>query len=126
MNDGPSPYIKNHTWGQITVEGESGEETFKDVKLFPGGSRKWDWNETGTHHQPGIQPADVEELIEQGSEVIVLSKGVYERLGVCEETKRLLEEKDLEYHIEETKKAISIYNDLQKDQKVGGLFHSTC
>ena len=57
-----SPGIKHLSWGRL--ETEHGE--FKDAKLFPGGAREWDWNETGTRHEPGVQPADVEELLEHG------------------------------------------------------------
>jgi hypothetical protein len=44
-----------------------GHPPFKDAKVFPGGAREWDWRETGTRHVPGIQPADVQELIEHGA-----------------------------------------------------------
>lgn len=121
-----SPNILNHSWGQLKIEDNGQEVVYKDAKLFPGGSREWDWNETGTHHQPGIQPEDVKELVENGARVIVLSQGVYQRLGVCEETVQLLDEMGVDYHIEETKKAIKTYNQLREKQKVGGLFHSTC
>jgi hypothetical protein len=48
----------------------------KDFKLYPGGGRVWDWRETNTEHVPGIQPADVQELIDNGSKVVVLSRGI--------------------------------------------------
>jgi hypothetical protein len=54
----------------------------KDFKLYPGGGREWDWNETGTRHVPGIQPADVEELFAHGATVVVLSRGMDLRLHV--------------------------------------------
>lgn len=54
----------------------------KDFKLYPGGGRGWDWNETGTRHSPGIQPADVEELLAHGATVVVLSLGMNRRLQV--------------------------------------------
>jgi hypothetical protein len=66
---------------------------FKDAKLFPGGAREWDWSETGTAHVPGIQPTDVTELLEHGATVVVLSKGVYERLRVCPETLKMLSDR---------------------------------
>ena len=56
-----SPRITHLSWGRLEVEGR--EAAFKDAKLFPGGARTWDWNETGTRHMPGIQPADVEVAI---------------------------------------------------------------
>jgi len=86
-----------------------------------------DWRETGTHHVPGIQPADVEELLDNGSQIIVLSRGMWLVLQTCQETIALLDEKHIPVHIAETKAAAEIYNDLVADgQAVGGLFHSTC
>src|SRR6476619_5932664 len=78
-----SPRISHLSWGRIEVEGHL---PFKDAKIFPGGAREWDWRETRTRHVPGIQPADVQELIEHGARTVVLSKGVLERLQVCPET----------------------------------------
>ena len=119
-----SPRIVRLSWGRLEVEGEEG--SFKDAKLFPGGAREWNWNETGTSHEPGIQPADVEELLEHGSTVVVLSKGFYERLQVCRETFRELEERDVPVHVEQTEEAVRLYNELGKSEKVGALIHSTC
>lgn len=119
-----SPEIERIAWGKLQIAGQS--TAFKDAKLFPGGAREWDWNETGTHHQPGIQPADVTELIEKGAQVIVLSKGYYERLQVCPETLQLLEKKNIEVHVEQTEKAVRLYNEFCKNRPAGALIHSTC
>ena len=118
-----SPKINSISWGKLITEDGS---TYKDAKLFPGGAREWDWNETGTHHVPGIQPADIEELLEHGSEVVVLSKGFHERLQVRKETTQLLEKKGIDFHILQTKKAAEKYNQLSKNHAVGALIHSTC
>jgi hypothetical protein len=118
-----SPRIRHLSWGRLEVEGRG---AFKDAKLYPGGAREWDWRETGTRHVPGIQPADVQELLEHGAEVVVLSKGVLERLQVCPETLVLLERKGIPAHVLPTGDAVRLYNDLAAGQKVGGLFHSTC
>jgi hypothetical protein len=118
-----SPWILQRSWGRLEVEGLG---TFKDAKLYPGGGREWDWRETGTRHVPGIQAADVAELLEHGAEVVVLSKGVLERLQVCPETLSLLERKGLPAHVLPTEAAVRLYNELAATQKVGGLFHSTC
>jgi hypothetical protein len=100
--------------------------TGKDFKLYPGGGREWDWSETGTQHEPGIQPADVQELIDRGSRVVVLSRGLELRLQTMPETVRLLEDSGAEVHILETTAAAELYNRLADDTAVGGLFHSTC
>lgn len=119
-----SPYINHISWGHMEVDGV-GEG--KDFKLWPGGGREWDWRETGTHHVPGIQPADVEELLNNGSQAIVLSRGMWLALQTCQETIDLLDEKHIPVHIAETKAAVKIYNNLVSGgEAVGGLFHSTC
>jgi hypothetical protein len=117
-----SPRVTDLVWGRLEVEGS----TFKDAKLFPGGARAWDWNETGTNHEPGIQPADVEELLERGATTVVLSKGFHERLGVTPETLRMLEERGVAAHVRQTEEAIRLYNELRETEKVGALIHSTC
>ena len=120
-----SPLVTHLSWGRLQVEGW--DDQFKDAKLFPGGAREWDWSETGTSHEPGIQPADVEELLDRGATVVVLSQGFRERLQVCRETLRKLEERKVPVYVEQTGEAVRLYNELSKEnQKVGALVHSTC
>jgi hypothetical protein len=68
----------------------------------------------------------VAELLEHGAEVVVLSRGVLERLDVCPETLDLLRHKGIPAHVLATEDAVRLYNELATQQKVGGLFHSTC
>jgi hypothetical protein len=118
-----SPRITSISWGRMEVEHLG---SGRDIKLYPGGGRAWDWNETGTHHVPGIQPSDVQELIDHGSKVVVLSRGMALALQTCPETLQLLREMGITYHVEETKAAVELYNRLTQTEAVGGLFHSTC
>lgn len=121
-----APRITHVSWGRLEVENGT-PQTFKDAKLYPGGVRAWDWTETGTSHTPGIQPADVEELLEHGASVVVLSRGMNERLQVMPDTLTRLDEADVEAYVLPTKQAVERYNKLQADgHAVGGLFHSTC
>ncbi|HEY7530784.1 MAG TPA: Mth938-like domain-containing protein [Gemmatimonadota bacterium] len=119
-----SPRIADLAWGRIQVDGAA--RPFKDAKLFPGGAREWDWNETGTRHEPGIQPADVAELLERGADVVVLSKGMEERLRVQPETLALLDGRRVERHVLPTDEAVALYNRLRLTRRAAGLFHSTC
>ena len=75
---------------------------------------------------PGIQPADVEELIGKGAEEVILSKGMYERLRVCPETLELLKDRNISTYVLQTEDAVRLYNKLRNDRSVGGLFHTTC
>jgi hypothetical protein len=98
----------------------------RDFKLYPGGGREWDWTETNTHHVPGIQPADVEELLAKGSKVVVLTRGMQLVLQTCPETLQMLQDRGVPVHVEETRAAVELYNRLVETELVGGLFHSTC
>lgn len=119
-----SPRIVSASWGRMLIEGVG---VGKDVKLWPGGGREWDWSETGTHHVPGIQAADVQELLDRGSEIVVLSRGMQLQLLTCGETLALLESRGIDVRVAETSEAVRIYNDLAAaGVAVGGLFHSTC
>ena len=121
-----SPKISSISWGHIALQ-SSNLPDGKDYKLYPGGGRAWDWNETGTRHQPGIGQDDVKELIEAGATDVVLSKGMDEKLGVPNSTVRWLEEQGVKVHVAETREAVEIYNRLVDDGvKVAGCFHSTC
>jgi len=121
--EGNSPRIVRLAWGRIEVEGYA---AFKDAKVFPGGAREWDWRETGTRHVSGIQPADIEELIAHGAKVIVLSKGIWERLEVCPETLEILARRGIKAEVLQTEAAVKRFNELRESLPAGALFHSTC
>ena len=98
----------------------------KDFKLYPGGGREWDWAETGTRHSPGIQPADVAELLDHGATTIVLSQGIDKQLQIDPATLEYLAKRFITVHVAQTGEAVQIYNELAGATAVGGLFHSTC
>jgi hypothetical protein len=123
-NDRRSPRIKHVSWGRLDVEGKA--EPYKDAKLFPGGSREWNWRETGTNHLPGIKPADIQELLDHGARVVVLSRGMKECLQVPPETLDFLKERQIAVHVLPTADAAQLYNLLAEKEAVGGLFHTTC
>lgn len=118
-----SPKILAVSWGHMEVGGLGDG---KDFKLYPGGGRAWDWNETGTRHSPGIQPADVVELLDNGATAVVLSQGMDKQLQVDTTTLSLLEQRSIIVHVLETRAAVALYNELAETTPVGGLFHSTC
>jgi len=118
-----APQITHISWGKIEVVGLG---QGRDMKLWPGGGREWDWSETDTHHLPGIQPADVEELLAHGCDVIVLTRGMDLVLQTMPTTLALLKTRGVRAHVEETCAAVELYNKLAKAERVGGLFHSTC
>src|SRR5919106_3486648 len=111
-----SPRITHISWGRLEVEGG---RRFKDAKLYPGGAREWDWRETGTRHVPGVQPADVDDLIERGATTVVLSRGILEALQVCPETLQVLKDRGITAHVLQTERAVELYNELREKGPVG-------
>lgn len=123
MSPPAAPRIVGSSWGRVEIDDG---RSFKDAKLWPGGGREWDWTETGTGHSAGIQPRDVDELLDHGAEVVILSQGRLRALSVADETLTRLEQAGVEALVLPTDAAITRYNALRENRQVGGLFHSTC
>ncbi|KAA3678058.1 uncharacterized protein DEA37_0005689 [Paragonimus westermani] len=132
-----SPLITEMSWGSISVQNvtEDGkistdhESTYRDAKLWPGGSRAWDWRETGTGHRPGVQPTDVDELISHEPDTIILSRGVLYVLQVPQSTQDYIRRSlpGVELIVENSKSAHQTYNAKAKQgKKVAALIHTTC
>ncbi|KAM8854011.1 mth938 domain-containing protein-like [Synchiropus picturatus] len=120
-----SPEIVSLSWGEMKVQGSSG--SYKDCKVWPGGSRAWDWRETGTRHVPGVQPADLDEVLKSGVDTLVIGRGMNEVLQVPSATLDFVTQKGVDVRVLQTEKAVAEYNRLvSQGAKVGGVFHSTC
>uniref|UniRef100_UPI00398F0560 mth938 domain-containing protein n=1 Tax=Pristiophorus japonicus TaxID=55135 RepID=UPI00398F0560 len=120
-----SPQIASLSWGRMKVQDCA--TAYKDCKVWPGGSRTWDWRETGTDHHPGVQAADLEEIINKGIETLVIGRGMSEALQVPSRTLDYLKSKGVEVKSLQTEAAVREYNALaSRGTRVGGVFHSTC
>ena len=118
-----SPKIRELSWGRITTDAG----VFRDAKLWPGGGRGWDWNETGTRHEPGVQAADLTDLLQHGARVIVIGRGQRARLRVTDEAIDAAQRSGAACEILGTHEAVGRYNALVADDAaVGALIHTTC
>jgi hypothetical protein len=116
-----------------------------DFKIWPTGSESWNWragrtcnHAVSTRHAPGIQVADVVDLIDD-ADIFILSQGVDGDLLVQELTVKYLEAKGKTVYclptIKESKikgtiakeSAIDLYKKLANEGKrVAALIHATC
>ncbi|KAI7802633.1 mth938 domain-containing protein isoform X1 [Triplophysa rosa] len=120
-----SPEIASLSWGHMKVKGCSA--SYKDCKVWPGGSRAWDWRETGTDHYPGVQPADLDEILRKGVQTLVIGRGMSEAFQVPPSTLEYVKEQGVDVRVFQTEQAVKEYNALVgRGAKVGGVFHSTC
>lgn len=123
--------ITHFKWGEIQVRQNNKIHTYKDCKAWLTNSKEWNWQETGTRHNPGIQVQDFEEFI-NAVDIVILSRGVDLVLQVKPETIAYLKawvqkNKKRDYYILQSEEAVKKYNQLTAEgKKVGILLHSTC
>nr|XP_042706173.1 mth938 domain-containing protein isoform X2 [Chrysemys picta bellii] len=90
--------------------------------LTGGGERRW-----ACSHSPGVQPADLEEVVKKGVKTLVIGRGMSEALQVPASTVDYLKKNGIDVLVLQTEKAVKEYNTLvAQGVKVGGIFHSTC
>lgn len=75
--------------------------------------------EPGTRHNPGIQPEDVEQLLDHGATVVVPSLGMQRPTSRGPPHLKLLDGRWVAVHVAETTQAVEIYNELAVTQPVG-------
>uniref|UniRef100_A0AAR2IK51 Mth938 domain-containing protein n=2 Tax=Pygocentrus nattereri TaxID=42514 RepID=A0AAR2IK51_PYGNA len=78
-------------------------------------------------HYPGVQPADLEEILRKGVDMLVIGRGMSEALQVPPSTVEYVKKQGVDVKVLQTEKAVKEYNNLAgQGAKVGGVFHSTC
>ncbi len=126
MADQNTPII-HLSWGKMQISIDGKLYNFKDCKVWPEGASNWDWNETGTTHETGIQPGDIKEILAHDIEVMVLARGFDLKMKVSSAAEELLKTMGIKYHVHDTEKAVALFNSLiQQNKRTGGIFHSTC
>lgn len=123
----PEAIISRIEWGKIEVNGV----TYKDLKIWHStgerfGVKEWDWSETGTRHDPGIQIADLQDFIDL-VDIVILSRGMKLRLQIPTETIEYVTRQGKALIWLESTEAVEKYNEyVQLGFNVGALIHSTC
>jgi len=118
-----SPKVETIKWGLMKIQGYP---PGRDFMIYPGGAKSWDWNNSNTSHEKGIQPQDISFIIDKGAKYVAMAIGMNSRLKVSDAAIELLKKTGTDYCILSTKDAVDEYNQLASISPVGGLFHTTC
>lgn len=112
--------ITHYEFGKITIK----DKTYiSDVIVYPEKVNSSWWRKEG--HQLCIE--DIEEVLNYSPEIVVVGTGAYGLLTVLEETKKFLEQRNIQLLIFPTKEAVKKFNELDtQNKKVVGCFHLTC
>lgn len=124
--------IASCEWGRITVVNEKSNQitSHRDCRIHPMGCEEWDWCKSNTHHQPGIQFSDIEDLLQVHPNVtnVILSMGMKNALNIHPNTIHTMQQKypKVNLHTLTTMDAVALYQKLYKTHLVIALLHSTC
>lgn len=122
--------IESREFGKIIIDGQTYTH---DVVIFPDTikkRKKWITKQQhGTSHK--FTREEMEEYLRQVDQdqltTVVIGTGHYGKLGLLDETKELLKEKEIQFVERKTPEAIAYY--VKSDHprsKTLGIFHVTC
>lgn len=122
--------IENTRFGSITIDGKKYNH---DIVIFPNHiekRKKWITKEKhGTSHN--FTREEMKEYLSNVNtneiKIVVVGTGQYGKLKLLDETKKLLQEKDIEFIELKTPEAIKYFEEKAgaQTQKIG-IFHVTC
>ncbi|MEW5900815.1 MAG: MTH938/NDUFAF3 family protein [Acidobacteriota bacterium] len=111
--------ITHYEFGRLRLD----EQTYSaDLIIFPRRVNSTWWRKEG--HRLSL--ADIREVFEEGTEALVIGTGFFGLMKVDEEVRKAAREKGLELHIEKTKRAVALFNELSSRKMTAGAFHLTC
>jgi hypothetical protein len=111
--------IEHYSFGSITIDGRT---YTSDVIIYPGRVDSSWWRREGHN----LQIADLTGVIKAKPDILIIGTGAYGVMKVPKETILHCESKNIEVHVEETDRAVELFNQLQKDKTVIAALHLTC
>jgi len=111
--------IEHYSFGSITIDGRT---YTSDVVIYPGKVDSSWWRKEGHN----LQIADLTEVIKAKPDILIIGTGEYGVMKVPKETISHCESRNIEVHVEQTDRAVELFNQLQKDKIVIAALHLTC
>jgi len=93
-----------------------------DIKIINGKIKIWNYTK---HHTVILE--DVEDLIEDGIEIIIIGTGTSNLVVVEDDVKKLIKEKQIRLIAKKTQEACQDFNDFTRQgKKINAILHATC
>jgi hypothetical protein len=111
--------IESYSFGSILIDGES---YTSDLIIFPG-KVKASWWRKRSHK---VELEDIPDLMEAEVDVIIFGTGAYGLMKIKKKVIEHFDNKNIKLIIEQTGKAVDIYNEISENKKVIAALHLTC
>ncbi len=118
--------IEHYSFGTITINGRTYNS---DVIIYPDKVNSSWWRKAGHN----LEVSDLRDVIDAGPQVLVIGTGAMGLMRVPKETILHLESKSIEVHVEQTGRAVELFNILRSEVRHGGkertiiaALHLTC
>ena len=111
--------IEKYDFGAMVVDGQ---KYAADLIIFPGRINPAWWRKEG--HK--LTREDLEDVLKEDLEALVVGTGFFGLMKVQEDVIEAARGSGLSLHVEKTKKAVEIFNQLCSQKRTAGAFHLTC
>ncbi len=114
------PEFQEASFGKIVFNNKEWNE---DLEIRTNGKAKERGYRPENHL---IETKETNRHIDDNTELLIVGTGQYGKLEVSEDSKKLLEGKEINLLTAKSPKAIQLYNDQEDKSVVTAVIHSTC
>jgi hypothetical protein len=111
--------IDSYDFGRITI---NGKRYSTDILVFPDKVKAGWWRKEGH----SLQIADLKEVLEAKTEVLVVGTGYSGMMDVPPETRNYIESEGIQLVVQKTSEACKTFNRLAESRTVVAALHLTC
>jgi len=111
--------ITHYSFGKITIDGKT---YTSDVIMYPDHVDSSWWRQEG--HL--LQIADLRDIMAAKLPVLVVGTGFYGAMKVPKETLDYFKSNNIEAYVENTQKAVKLYNEILSKRPAIAALHLTC
>lgn len=111
--------IEHYSFGNIKIDGKT---INSDVIIYPDHTDSSWWRKEG--HL--LQTADLTDIISAKLPVLIVGTGFYGAMRVPEEILKHIKSNGIEVYIDNTQKAVKLYNEISSQKPTIAALHLTC